>query len=289
MFPVAGRWALKARAGGSTSRLGSVQVRSARGPLQFTEPTTIYLEPDGTLLLVENSRGRVLLVDPSAGTVTVVASGFDRPYAVVRAPSGAIFLSSWNVLRRIEGGTNTIVAEADRQIGPVTVGSNGDVYYATATRIFRLAGGAGPPALVAGTGVQGGGGDGGPALAAEVSSPHGLGLTADGALLVSDTDNNRIRRIDLASGIITAFAEVQLPLGMDVGADGTIYVVEGSARRIVHLSSSGGRVGLVGPVFGLPYDVEVAGDGVVYLIDAGRVGRLRRIAVDGTVTTVSRR
>ena len=221
--------------------------------------------------------------------MTVVASGIDRPYAVVRAPSGAIFLSSSNVLRRIEGGTNTIVAEVDRQIGPVTVGSNGDVYYATANRIFRLGGCFGPPTLIAGTGVQGGGGDGGPALAAEVSSPHGLGLTADGGLLVSDTDNNRIRRIDLASGIITALAEVQLPLGMDVGADGTIYVVDGRARRVVHLSSSGVRVGLVGPVFSLPYDVEVSADGVVYMIDAGRVGRLRRIAVDGTVTTVSRR
>ena len=90
-------------------------------------------------------------------------------------------------------------------------------------------------------------------------------------------------------GIITAFAEVQLPLGMDVGADGTIYVVDGTANRVVHLSTSGSRVGLVGPAFGLPYDLEVADDGVVYLIDGGLMGRVRRIALDGTVTTVSRR
>ena len=216
VFPAAGRWALSARAGGSSPALvpcecGRLEARfNSQSRRRSTSSRRERCFSSRTLAAGCSSS------IPPRGTVTVVASGIDRPYAVVRAPSGAIFLSSSNVLRRIEGGTNTIVAEADRQIGPVTVGSNGDVYYATATRIFRLAGGVGPPSLIAGTGVEGGGGDGGPALAAQVSAPHGLGLTADGSLLVSDTENNRIRRIDLASGIITAFAEVQMPLGMDL-------------------------------------------------------------------------
>lgn len=274
MFPVSGRWTLTARAGGSTSRLGSVRVRPPRSPLTLTEPTAIDLEPAGTLLVVENSRGRVLRVDPATGSVTVVASAMTRPYAVARAPSGAIFVSSANVLLRIGGtGATTTIAQADGDIGPVTVGANGDVYYATATRIFRLAGGAGPPLSVGGAGVQ-------------IAAPHGLAIAADGALLVADTGNNRILRI-APNGVVTGLAEIATPHGMDVAADGTIYVVEADRRRIVHLTSSGGRIGFVGPPFDLPYDVEVADDGVVYVLEAGPVGRLRRIAPNGTVTTVS--
>src|SRR5262249_27775736 len=73
VFPSAGRWTLTARAGSSTSRLGSVQVRPVPPePLDFTEPTSIELEPSGTLLLVENNPGRLLRVDPATGRVTVV-------------------------------------------------------------------------------------------------------------------------------------------------------------------------------------------------------------------------
>src|SRR4051812_8552986 len=61
VFPSAGRWSLAARAGGSTSRLGSIEVRPAPPtPVAFTQPTSIDLEPAGTLLLVENNPGRVL-------------------------------------------------------------------------------------------------------------------------------------------------------------------------------------------------------------------------------------
>ncbi len=147
------------------------------------------------------------------------------------------------------------------EIGPIAAGPNGDVYYSTATQIFRLPGGSGPPIRIAGTGEAGGGGDGGPALNAQFSSPHGLAVAADGALLVSDRDNNRVRRIDPATGLVTAFAPIDQPYGIDVAADGTVSVVEGSQNRVVRLSPTGARLGFVGPAFAVPYDVEV-GDGV---------------------------
>jgi glucose/arabinose dehydrogenase len=178
--------------------------------------------------------------------------------------------------------------QADSEIGPVAAAPNGDIYYATATQIFRVAGGAGPPIRIAGTGVQGGGGDGGAALNAQFSAPHGLAMAGDGALLVSDAGNDRVRRIDLTTGVITAFAQIGTPHGIDVATDGTIYVIDSRDNRVVRLSASGARIGFVGPVFGLPYDVEVANGGVVFVLEAGPVGRIRRVAPDGTVTTVSR-
>ena len=147
------------------------------------------------------------------------------------------------------------------EIGPITAGPNGDVYFSTATQIFRLPGGSGPVIRIAGTGEAGGGGDGGPALNAQLSSPHGLAVAADGSLLVSDRDNNRIRRIDPVTGVISAFAQVGQPYGLDVGSDGTVYVVEGTVNRVVRLSPSGARLGFLGPAFPIAYDVEAAPGG----------------------------
>src|SRR4029077_20441211 len=63
-------------------------------------------------------------------------------------------------------------------------------------------------ATVAGTGVAGDTGDGGPAIAAQISGPFGLGVDASGNLYVANEDGSRprIRRIDASRGTITAFA-----------------------------------------------------------------------------------
>jgi hypothetical protein len=210
----------------------------------------------------------------------------------VRAPSGSVYLSVFEQLDRLDGaGPPTPVAQMPPgiEIGPIAAAATGDIYFSTATQIFRLPGGAGPPVRIAGTGGAGGGGDGGPALNAQLSSPHGLGLAADGAVLVSDRGNDRVRRIDPVTGVITAFAQIAQPGGIDVAPDGSVYVVEAGTGRVVHLSRSGARLGLIGPGFAVPYDVEVAPDGVVYVLQAGPTGYVRRIAPNGTVTTVSRR
>jgi hypothetical protein len=55
------------------------------------------------------------------------------------------------------------------------------------------------------------------------------------------------------------------------------------------VSPSGAILGPLGPAFAVPYDVEVTATGAAYLLQAGPTGYIRRIAPDGTVTTVSRR
>jgi serine/threonine-protein kinase len=88
--------------------------------------------------------------------------------------------------------------------------------------------------------VEGGRGDGGPATSAEISGPHGLAVAADGSVLVCDTANGRIRRIDPLSEVITAFAEVGSPRGIDVAADGSIFVLDtGVAGRLYRLARDG--------------------------------------------------
>jgi DNA-binding beta-propeller fold protein YncE len=59
---------------------------------------------------------------------------------------------------------------------------------------------------IAGTGEKGDSGDGGPATAARFNGPHSLAVAANGDIYVSDTWNNRVRKIDGQTGVITAFA-----------------------------------------------------------------------------------
>ncbi len=59
---------------------------------------------------------------------------------------------------------------------------------------------------LAGTGQKGDAGDGGPAGKAQFNGPHHLLVGPDGHLYVADTFNNRVRRIDLKTGTVSAFA-----------------------------------------------------------------------------------
>ena len=59
---------------------------------------------------------------------------------------------------------------------------------------------------VAGNGVAGFSGDGGPAVAASLSHPRDIEIARDGRLFIADTDNQRIRVVDLTTGIITTVA-----------------------------------------------------------------------------------
>src|SRR4051794_33858868 len=144
------------------------------GPaVTFTQPTSIEVEPSGKLLVVENNPGRILRVDPASGRIAVVARSLDRPYAIVRAPSGAVFVSAGRTIRRLGGG---VVARSSAEIGPLAVSRSGRLYYATGAGVFWV-------------------GHGRLGSRVRIRSPHGLAVMRDGVVLVSDTEGNRIVRI----------------------------------------------------------------------------------------------
>lgn len=261
VFPRTGVWTLTARAGSALSRLGSVRVRPA--PLAFDQPTGVAVTRTGSLLVVEFGQRRLLRVDPATGRAVQVAK-LVKPWGVALAPSGSAYVSDLGWLKRIDAGrAPQVVATADPgvEIGPVGVAPNGDVVYATVSAVYRLARGAGPPQqLAAGTTLAG---------------PHGIAVATDGSVLLSDTGNDVVRRIDPA-GAVSVFASVGNPRGIAVAPDGSVYVASGDEHRVVHLSASGQRLGVVGPRLYDAYALAVARDGTVYADDIG-ADLIRRI------------
>ena len=93
-----------------------------------------------------------------------------------------------------------------RSPGGLTFNSEGELYIAeeTSHRIRKI-NKEGTIIHVAGTGVAGYGGDGGPAIHAQLKSPYRMVFDKEGNLYFSDRDNNRIRKID-PQGIISTVA-----------------------------------------------------------------------------------
>jgi hypothetical protein len=289
VFPSSGRWSLGARVDRTQVKFGAVGVRRRPVPLIFVWPTSVAVESARSLLVVEDGAGRVMRVDPLTGKTAAVIPSISRPYSVALAGSGSFYLAAGKSLLRVDSaGHQMLVAEADADIGPIAVAPNGDVYFTTETRVFKLAGGVGPPTSIAGTGVAGYGGDGGPATAAQISGPHGLAVTSDGAVFVSDTANGRVRRIDLRTGLIETWAQFGSPRGLVIAPDGTVYLVDGSTGRVMHLMIDGRLLGSVRRVFRDPYDVKAGDDGSLYVVDTSVSGWVYRVAPDGSSAVISR-
>jgi len=139
--------------------------------------------------------------------------------------------------------------------GSITVDSEGRVYLADTYnhRIRRIDFAANTVTTIAGNGTVGFSGDGGPATAAAFNLPRDLELGPDGRLYVADTDNHRIRVIDLSSGIISTFAgtgqagfagdggsvqgaSFSRPFGIAFDREGNLYVADtfnGRIRKVV--------------------------------------------------------
>ena len=126
----------------------------------------------------------------------------------IDARSGIITTIAGTGVRGFSGdGAAATAAKITRPFGLVIDG-DGHLYFTDTevNRVRRIDARTGIITTVAGTGRYEFGGDGGPATAASLARPHVLAIDKDGNLIIGDTFNQRIRRVDRATGIITTIA-----------------------------------------------------------------------------------
>lgn len=181
-------------------------------------PMQTAFDQEGNLYIAEFNSHVVRMVNASSGVITTVAgqagqAGFEgdgglATQALLNFPSSVAFDSAGRLL--IADMNNHVVRRVER---------------------------GGVISTVAGTpGVSGFEGDGGAATAAQLSSPADIAVDAAGNLLVADADNNRVRRVDATSGVITTIAsDLNAPQGLAVRPDGAIYVADARSQRVVIL------------------------------------------------------
>ena len=264
---------------------------------QLFSPVGVALDGSGNLYIADTGNNRIRKVDTNGVITTVAGSGGYGPgnsggYSGDNGPATSAELSS---------PTSLVVDTA------------GNLYIADGgNSVIRKVSTGGTITTIAGTGVTGYSGDGGPAVNAKLCAPTGVALDSAGNLYIADWCNSRIRKIDAATGIITTVAgsasygfsgdngsptsaQLNYPTGVAVTASGDLYINDIGNVRIRKVSGgvittvAGGGNGDGGPapLAGFaPIGVARDNAGNLYIADAARY-TIRRVAPNGTVATVA--
>ncbi len=253
----------------------------------LSEPYGIVLDRAGNLYTADRLNRRVRRIDAASGVITTLAGTGEAAYggdggpaagAGLAEPNGLAFDAvqlhlyitdvADNRVRVIDLSTGTIAtfagtgaaehsgdggkASAAGTFGAraVKLAADGTVYILErqGSSLRAVDPASGIITTIAGTTARGYGGDGGPALAAVFDAPKEMAIDRDGSLLIVDTENHAIRRIDRATGIISNIAGgrqgtsgdngpataagLDRPHGAVVGPDGAIYIGDTNNHRI---------------------------------------------------------
>ena len=259
-------------------------------------PTGIAVDADGNLYLADSYNNRIRKVTPLGIISTFAGTG-------IGGYTG-------------DGG-NATQAQIDTPTS-VAVDRSGNVFFADSLNsAVRMIDTSGKISTVAGNGQDGFSGDNGNAKQARLFFPQAITVDDKGNLYISDTLNNRIRRVDTL-GIITTIAgdgtagyagnggaatlaRLDTPQGIAVDRAGNIYISD-TNNFVVRKIDKTGKISTIagngvdgyggdngaalqaqlGPIRGLTVDPA----GNVLISDPGN-DRIRRVDVNGMISTIA--
>ncbi len=254
---------------------------------QLNEPYGLVIDDQGNLYFADRLNYRVRRVSTKSGIITTIAGNGSKVYSGDGGPATNAGLAEPNGVA-LDGHGRLLIADvADHRIRAIDLAS-GQISTFAGTGKGRHEGDGGPASeasifgaravdvgpdgtvyilerqgntlravdpktgiitTIAGTGRKGYTGDGGPALEATFDGPKELAIDRDGDILIVDTENHAIRRIDAKTGLITTVAgngkqggqgdggpatsaQLDRPHGVAVGPDGAVWIGDTGNHRI---------------------------------------------------------
>jgi sugar lactone lactonase YvrE len=195
--------------------------------------------------------GNVYIADTDNNRIRKVAAGF---ISTVVNTSGAAGSSG-------DGGLAT-EAKLDKPNG-VWADASGNIYIADTDnhRIRKVTAATGIISTVAGTGLAGSSGDGGSATLAKFNKPRSVFVDSALNIFIADMENDRIRKVTAATGIISTVAgtsngysgdggaataaKLNKPYGVWVDITGNIYIADTNNHRIRKVTAADGKINTV--------------------------------------------
>ncbi len=278
-----------------TGRWGTGLGGQAATEIDMKYPGPVAVAPDGSVVVADLDNYRVIKVAPDGTAEVVIGTGkhgfsgdggpanqamFSRITGLAFAPDGALYLADNDNYRIRKVDDNGIVT------------------------------------TVAGNGIFGNVGFGGPATEASIGQPRDVAFSNDGNLYIADPFHHRVLRVG-PDGIISAYAgtgvagyngedmpatEAQLrnPWGVGTDLEGNVYVAEPGNSRVRMVMPNGlirtvagtgvaGYQGDGGPAVNAqlrsPNDVAIGPDGKLYIADYS--GIVRVVSSDGIISTAA--
>src|ERR1022692_1526795 len=196
----------------------------------FHSPSGMAVDGSGNLYIGDTGNDAIRKVAAATGIVTTVAGNGAAGYSGDGGPASSAGLSGPQGVA-VDGSGNLFVADTGNAV------------------IRKVAAATGIIATVAGNGTAGYAGNGGAAIKAKLSGPSGVAVDGAGNLYIADWQNNLIRRVTAATGIITTVAgnraegysgdggpatsaELNLPIGVAVDSSGNVYIADSNNYRI---------------------------------------------------------
>jgi sugar lactone lactonase YvrE len=259
------------------------------GRTQLLCPGGVAVDRAGNLYVADTGHGRIAKISPQGDVANIVGDGTPGNYwgDGGKAADAALFVPVGVV---VDASANLYIAD-------------------TRNSRVRKVSPDGVITTVAGTGISGYSGDGGPAASAQLRGPAGLAVDASGNLYIADYLDNRIRKVSVDGTITTVAgrgdfnpplgdggpatsASLAGPLGVAVDSRGNIYIADSSFFLVRKVSPAGIITTVAGRNYFqggpndiyLPTGVAVDSAGNLYI---ATITTIHKLAPDGTFTTVA--
>ncbi|MFZ4797625.1 MAG: T9SS type A sorting domain-containing protein [Bacteroidia bacterium] len=267
----------------------------------FFSPDATAVDDSGNIYIIDQYKHRIRKVTASTGIVSTVAGNGLQGYA----------------------GDGSAATSANLYVPTgIAIDDSGNIYISDSYnhRIRKVTASTGVISTVAGNGAQGSGGDGSAATSANLSRPSGVAVDGSGNIYIADRLNNKIRKVNASTGIISTVAgngaqgsggdgnvatsaNLYFPTDVAVDSAGNIYIADANNNKIRKVNASTGIIntlagngtqsyggdGFTATSASLynPTGVAIDGAGNIYIADETN-HRIRKVtASTGIISTVA--